>query len=117
MCVVIFERAAVSLEKEFIKKNALVFLLPMIWRNSFHISPLFFHWLWQEAYKAIEDIHNLMNMSKKTPVAKTMANYYGKLALVFWKAGHCLFHAAALLKLFQLSREMKKNITQEELQK
>ncbi|XP_046963681.1 eukaryotic translation initiation factor 3 subunit A [Vanessa cardui] len=73
--------------------------------------------LWQEAYKAIEDIHNLMNMSKKTPVAKTMANYYGKLALVFWKAGHCLFHAAALLKLFQLSREMKKNITQEELQK
>ncbi|KOB70285.1 Eukaryotic translation initiation factor 3 subunit [Operophtera brumata] len=45
-----------------------------------------------------------------------MANYYGKLALVFWKAGHCLFHAAALLKLFQLSREMKKNITQEELQ-
>lgn len=71
----------------------------------------------QEAYKAIEDIHNLMNMSKKTPVAKTMANYYGKLALVFWKAGHCLFHAAALLKLFQLSREMKKNITQEELQK
>ncbi|CAH0713548.1 unnamed protein product, partial [Brenthis ino] len=73
--------------------------------------------LWQEAYKAIEDIHNLMNMSKKTPVAKTMANYYGKLALVFWKAGHCLFHAAALLKHFQLSREMKKNITQEELQK
>ncbi|XP_050353300.1 eukaryotic translation initiation factor 3 subunit A isoform X1 [Nymphalis io] len=73
--------------------------------------------LWLEAYKAIEDIHNLMNMSKKTPVAKTMANYYGKLALVFWKAGHCLFHAAALLKLFQLSREMKKNITQEELQK
>ncbi|XP_004928942.1 eukaryotic translation initiation factor 3 subunit A [Bombyx mori] len=73
--------------------------------------------LWQEAYKAIEDIHNLMNMSKKTPVAKTMANYYGKLALVFWKAGHCLFHAAALLKLFQLYREMKKNITQEELQK
>lgn len=71
----------------------------------------------QEAYKAIEDIHSLMNMSKKTPVAKTMANYYGKLALVFWKAGHCLFHAAALLKLFQLSREMKKNITQEELQK
>ncbi|XP_063368848.1 eukaryotic translation initiation factor 3 subunit A [Cydia amplana] len=73
--------------------------------------------LWQATYKAIEDIHSLMNMSKKTPVAKTMANYYGKLALVFWKAGHCLFHAAALLKLFQLSREMKKNITQEELQK
>lgn len=71
--------------------------------------------LWQEAYKAIEDIHGLMTLSKKQPVAKTMANYYQKLAMVFWKAGNHLFHAAALLKLFQLTREMKKNITQEEL--
>ncbi|XP_055298144.1 eukaryotic translation initiation factor 3 subunit A isoform X2 [Sitodiplosis mosellana] len=73
--------------------------------------------LWQEAYKAIEDIHGLMNLAKKQPVAKTMANYYQKLAMVFWKAGNHLFHAAALLKLFQLTREMKKNITQEELQR
>ncbi|KAL1498328.1 hypothetical protein ABEB36_009141 [Hypothenemus hampei] len=73
--------------------------------------------LWQEAYKAIEDINNLMNLSKKMPVPKTMANYYQKLALVFWKAGNYLFHAAALFKLLQLSKEMKKNITQEELQK
>lgn len=73
--------------------------------------------LWQEAYKAIEDIHGLMTMSKKTPVAKTMANYYQKLAMVFWKAGNQLFHAAALLKLFQLTREMKKNITADELQR
>lgn len=73
--------------------------------------------LWQEAYKAIEDIHGLMTLSKKQPVAKTMANYYQKLAMVFWKAGNQLFHAAALLKLFQLTREMKKNITPEELQR
>nr|CAH7733430.1 unnamed protein product [Callosobruchus chinensis] len=73
--------------------------------------------LWQEAYKAIEDIHNLMNLSKKMPVPKTMANYYQKLAMVFWKAGNYLFHAAALFKLFQLSKEMKKNITPEELQR
>lgn len=46
-----------------------------------------------------------------------MANYYQKLAMVFWKAGNYLFHAAALFKLFQLSKEMKKNITQEELQR
>lgn len=78
------------------------------------------HWLiyyLQEAYKATEDIHGLMNMSKKSPVPKTMANYYQKLALVFWKANNCLFHAAALFKLFQLSKEMKKNITPEELQR
>ncbi|XP_022167720.1 eukaryotic translation initiation factor 3 subunit A [Myzus persicae] len=73
--------------------------------------------LWQEAYKATEDIHNLMSLAKKSPVPKTMANYYQKLAMVFWKAGYNLFHAAALLKLFQLSKEMKKNITAEELQK
>lgn len=58
-----------------------------------------------------------MTLAKKSPVPKTMANYYQKLAMVFWKAGYNLFHAAALLKLFQLSKEMKKNITSEELQK
>ena len=71
----------------------------------------------QEAYKAIEDIHNLMSLSKKSPMPKTMANYYQKLALVFWKAGNYLFHAAALFKLFQLSKEMKKNMSAEELQR
>ncbi|XP_039284036.1 eukaryotic translation initiation factor 3 subunit A [Nilaparvata lugens] len=73
--------------------------------------------LWQEAYKATEDIHSLMNMSKKPPIPKTMANYYQKLAMVFWKAGYYLFHAAALFKLFQLSKDMKKNITHDELQR
>uniref|UniRef100_A0A8D9BB26 Eukaryotic translation initiation factor 3 subunit A n=1 Tax=Cacopsylla melanoneura TaxID=428564 RepID=A0A8D9BB26_9HEMI len=73
--------------------------------------------LWQEAYKATEDIHNLMTMSKKSSVPKTMANYYQKLAMVFWKAGYYLFHAAALFKLFTLNKEMKKNITPEEVQR
>ncbi|CAG5076031.1 Similar to eIF3-S10: Eukaryotic translation initiation factor 3 subunit A (Aedes aegypti) [Cotesia congregata] len=73
--------------------------------------------LWQEAYKATEDIHGLMNLSKKLPVPKTMANYYQKLAMVFWKAGNYLFHAAALFKLLQLSREMKKNMSAEEQQR
>lgn len=75
--------------------------------------------LWQEAYKAIEDIHGLMNLSKKLPVPKTMANYYQKLSMVFWKAGSSmyLYHAAALFKLFQLSKDMKKNITPDELQR
>jgi translation initiation factor 3 subunit A len=71
----------------------------------------------QEAYKAIEDIHGLMNLSETLPFPKTMANYYQKLARVFWKAGNYLFHAAALFELFQLSKEMKKNITPEELQR
>lgn len=73
--------------------------------------------LWQEAYKAIEDIHGLMGLSKKTPQPKTMANYYQKLAMVFWKAGNQLFHAAALLRLFQLSRDLKKTMTADEVQR
>jgi translation initiation factor 3 subunit A len=73
--------------------------------------------LWQEAYKAIEDIHGLMTLSKKVFQPKMMANYYQKLALVFWKCGNYLFHAAAIFKHFQLTREMKKNISSEELGK
>ncbi|CAL4113931.1 unnamed protein product, partial [Meganyctiphanes norvegica] len=73
--------------------------------------------LWQEAYKAIEDISDLMNKSKKSPKPHVMASYFQKLSLVFLKAGNQLFHAAALFKLFQLLRDQKKNITPEELSK
>lgn len=60
-----------------------------------------------------------MTMSKKPPAPKMLANYYQKLAMVFWKAGspYYLFHAAVLFKLLQLNKEMKKTITQDELQK
>merc|ERR1740128_889190 len=70
--------------------------------------------LWQEAYKAVEDIHGLMTLSKKVFQPKMMANYYQKLALVFWKSGNLLFHAAAVFKHFQLTRDMKKNLSPEE---
>lgn len=73
--------------------------------------------LWQEAYKAVEDIHNLMGISKKALQPKMMAQYYLKLALVFWKSGNQLYHAAAVFKHFQLVREMKKHLSQEELAK
>ena len=32
--------------------------------------------LWQEAYKAVEDIHGLMSLSKKVFQPKMMVNYY-----------------------------------------
>ncbi|XP_064465879.1 eukaryotic translation initiation factor 3 subunit A-like [Ornithodoros turicata] len=73
--------------------------------------------LWQEAYKATEDIHGLMTLSKKSPKPQLMANYYQKLALVFWKAGNHLFHASALFRYFHLAKDLKKNITSEEIQK
>ncbi|KAI1305932.1 Eukaryotic translation initiation factor 3 subunit A [Halotydeus destructor] len=75
--------------------------------------------LWQEAYKATDDIRkfNLMNLSKKPLKPQLMASYYHKLALVFLKANCPLFHAAALFKHFTLTREMKKTIKEDELQK
>lgn len=73
--------------------------------------------LWQEAYKAVEDIYGLMNLSKTKPKPGQMFNYYTKLSLIFWKAGNHLFHAATLQKLFVLLKEQKKTITPEELTK
>lgn len=75
--------------------------------------------LWQEAYRATDDIkrYGLMNLNKKPPKPQLMANYYQKLALVFWKADCHLFHAVALFRLFHLTRELKKTITPEEVQR
>lgn len=73
--------------------------------------------LWQEAFKAVEDIHGLIILSKKNPRPSLMANYYSKLGLVFWKSGNHLFHACTLTRLFHLSKDQRKNLSQEELQK
>ena len=73
--------------------------------------------LWQEAYKAVEDIYGLMSMSKTKTKPGQMYNYYSKLSLIFWKAGNHLFHAATLQKLFVLLKEQKKTITADELTK
>lgn len=71
----------------------------------------------QEAFKAVEDIHGLFSLSKKPPKPQLMANYYNKVSTVFWKSGNALFHACTLHRLYHLSREMRKNLTQEEMQR
>ncbi|OQR75789.1 eukaryotic translation initiation factor 3 subunit A-like [Tropilaelaps mercedesae] len=73
--------------------------------------------LWQEAYKAAEDIHAMMCLSKKSTKPQLMAVYYQRLALVFLKAGNGLFHASALLKHLNLVKDLKKSITGEELRR
>ncbi|XP_078079365.1 eukaryotic translation initiation factor 3 subunit A [Mustelus asterias] len=73
--------------------------------------------LWQEAFKAVEDIHGLFSLSKKPPKPQLMANYYNKVSTVFWKSGNALFHASTLHRLYHLSREMRKNLSQEEMQR
>lgn len=72
--------------------------------------------LWQEAFKAIEEIHNLLGISGKVPKPGLLENFYSKQAKVYLMAGNRLFHAAALHKLFVLRKEQKKTLTTEEAQ-
>uniref|UniRef100_A0A672GZI4 Eukaryotic translation initiation factor 3 subunit A n=1 Tax=Salarias fasciatus TaxID=181472 RepID=A0A672GZI4_SALFA len=74
--------------------------------------------LWQVGLKFTEeDIHGLFALSKKPPKPQLMANYYNKVSTVFWKSGNALFHSCTLHRLYHLSREMRKNLTQEEMQR
>jgi translation initiation factor 3 subunit A len=72
--------------------------------------------LWQEAFRSVEDIHNLLAMSKKPPKPFMMANYYEKLARIFMVGDNYLFHAAAFSKYYATVR-WNKNLPEEEHQR
>ncbi|XP_075252920.1 eukaryotic translation initiation factor 3 subunit A-like isoform X2 [Convolutriloba macropyga] len=71
--------------------------------------------LWLEAFKAIDDFHSLLNYYKKPPKPQTIVDYYQKFALVCFQSCNMVYHAAALLRVYVITRDYKKSFSQEEL--
>ena len=69
--------------------------------------------LWQEAFRSVEDIHNLLTMAKKAPRPAMMANYYEKLTRIFLTSGNALFHAASWARYYSVLRVLGGNSDEE----
>jgi translation initiation factor 3 subunit A len=70
--------------------------------------------LWNEGFRTVEDIYDIMQLNKKTPKPKLMVTYYEKLTRIFWVSENYLFHAYAWFRFYCLCLECKKDMKPEE---
>ncbi|EMR08937.1 hypothetical protein PNEG_02718 [Pneumocystis murina B123] len=73
--------------------------------------------LWQEAFKSVEDINNLLMLSKRQPKLLVMTNYYEKLGKIFAVSENYLFHALIWNKYFALISSQNKALSDKELER
>lgn len=69
--------------------------------------------LWQEAFRSVEDVHNLLTLAKKAPRPAMMANYYEKLTKIFLMSGNALYHAAAWGRYYSVVTSMGSKSSEE----
>ncbi|KAJ2157354.1 eukaryotic translation initiation factor 3 subunit A [Coemansia sp. RSA 552] len=72
--------------------------------------------LWQESYRSVEDIHNLIQQSKRPIKPQAMANYFEKLTRIMYVAKNPLFLAAAWHRYYNYIHRQTKIFTEEQLQ-
>lgn len=75
--------------------------------------------MWQEAFRSIEDIFNLIAISQKSggkvPTPALMATYYLRMTQIFRMSGSMLYLGFAWFKLYVLFNMHLKTLAQEEL--
>ncbi|KAG2498414.1 hypothetical protein HYH03_003672 [Edaphochlamys debaryana] len=68
--------------------------------------------LWGEAFRSVEDIQQLIALTKKTPKQPQLASYYTRLTQIFAVSDSPLYHAFAWLKLFSFARQHARGMSQ-----
>lgn len=61
--------------------------------------------LYQDAYRAAEEIHILLTSSLIQPTDDFMANYYQQLVKIFWVSKNYLFHSVSLFRLYNVKKK------------